>query len=172
MSERSGCSGKGLDAMYFQSPSKGKLSFEETYEDMMNYINQQANDQYKLIIGTDSHAYLDENTTFVTAIVVHRVGKGGRYYFYKKKERYMGSLRQRIFFEASLSLDTASRLTEMLSENGMAELNIEIHLDIGEKGETREIIKEVVGMVMGSGYLARIKPDSYGASKVADKYTR
>jgi len=30
----------------------------------------------------------------------------------------------------------------------------------------------VVGMVVGSGFDARIKPDSYGAMTVADKYTK
>lgn len=84
----------------------------------------------------------------------------------------MPSLRQRIYYETFLSLEVASRLTEKLAKNGHADLDIEIHLDVGEKGETREIIKEVVGMVIGSGYHARIKPDSYGATKVADRHTR
>jgi len=33
------------------------------------------------------------------------------------------------------------------------------------------MIKEVVGMVTGNGFTAKTKPDSYGASKVADKHT-
>lgn len=158
--------------MQFYSPSRGKLTFDDTFKDLVNYINQNPDEKYKLIIGTDSHAYLNEGVTFVTAIVIHRVGKGGRYYFQKQKRHYMESLRQRIYYEAFLSLDVASRLTGKLVENGHSELNIEIHLDVGEKGETRDIIKEVVGMVIGSGYHVRIKPDSYGATKVADKYTK
>ncbi len=158
--------------MSFYSPTKGNMSFDAVFEDMISYMNQNYQETYKLIIGSDSHAYLDEGITFVTAIVIHRVGKGGRYYFTKQKKRFMESIRQRIFYETSLSLEVASRLTENLSNNGYADLNIEIHLDIGEKGETREIIREVVGMVIGSGYDARIKPDSYGATKVADKYTK
>jgi len=158
--------------MFFYSPSKGKLTFNATFNDIMSYIEEQPDENYKLIIGTDSHAFLNDNVTFVTAIIIHRLGKGGRYYFQKHKQQYMESLRHRIYFEASLSLEFASRLTEKLSQSGHSEMNIEIHLDIGEKGETREIIKEIVGMVIGSGYDARIKPESYGASKVADKYTR
>ncbi len=129
-------------------------------------------DQYKLIIGTDSQATYEEKVCFVTAVIIHRVGKGGRYYFYKHTQKYLGSLRQRIYYETYLSLEVASRLTAKMAENGESNLNIEIHLDVGEKGDTREIIKEVVGMVIGSGYAACIKPDSYGASKVADKYTK
>ncbi|HRU32970.1 MAG TPA: ribonuclease H-like YkuK family protein, partial [bacterium] len=47
-----------------------------------------------------------------------------------------------------------------------------IHVDIGMKGETRQLIKEVVGMITSSGYSAKIKPESFGASKVADKHSK
>ena len=157
--------------MYFFSPSRGRMGFEDVFHDLINYIGSQPEANYKLIIGTDSHAYFGECVVFVTAIVVHRVGKGGRYFFQKQRRPFMVSLRQRIYYETFLSLEVASRLTKKLAENGHAELNIEIHLDVGEKGDTREMIKEVVGMVIGSGYSACIKPDSYGASNVADRFT-
>lgn len=123
-----------------------------------------------MIIGSDSQ--MRESAIFVTAIIIHRVGKGARYFFQKQKHRYMESLRQRIYYETCLSLEVASRLSGKLAENGYSAMNVEIHLDVGEKGETRDIIREVVGMVIGSGFDARIKPDSYGATKVADKYTK
>lgn len=154
----------------FISPTKGRLSFRETFNDIIAYIQELPNSQYRLIIGTDSQ--LREDTCFVTAIIVHRVGKGGRYYYCREKERIGKSLRQRIFYEASKSLGLASRLAERLAENGHADLNVEIHLDVGENGETKDLIREVVGMVTGTGFAARIKPDSYGASKVADKHTK
>ncbi|HHX50219.1 MAG TPA: hypothetical protein GX711_02130, partial [Clostridia bacterium] len=72
----------------------------------------------------------------------------------------------------SLSLDTASKLAERFSENGQHDLDVEIHLDIGPNGSTKELIREIVGMVVGNGFEAKIKPDSPGASKVADKYTK
>ncbi len=158
--------------MYFQSPSKGRLTLEETFFDIIHYIKEQPGEQYKLIIGTDSHTHYDTTVIFVTAVIVHRVGKGGRYFFRREKQRYLESLRQRIFFETSLSLDVASQFSALLAENGHSLLNVEIHLDVGERGDTKELIREVVGMVIGSGFDARIKPDSYGATKVADKYTK
>ena len=102
---------------------------------------------------------------------MHREGKGGRFFYTRKWEEYTHSLRQRIFYEASLSLNVASLFTEKLAESGH-ELNMEIHLDVGNNGATKTLVKEVVGMVNGSGYLCRIKPDSYGASSVADRYTK
>ena len=158
--------------MLFCSPSKGELSFDDVFCDLIDYTGNHPEDKYKLIIGTDSHALIKEYVVFVTAIIAHRIGKGGRFYLHKQKTRYMESLRQRIYYETFLSLEVATRLTEKLAENGHCEMNVEIHLDVGERGETREIIKEVVGMVIGSGYDARIKPDSYGATTVADRFTR
>ncbi len=158
--------------MLFNSPSRGELTFQDVFCDLVKYTGTHPEDNYNLIIGTDSQALLNENVVFVTAIVVHRIGKGGRFYYHKQKTRHMESLRQRIYYETFLSLDVATRLTEKLAQNGYSELNVEIHLDVGEKGETRDMIKEVVGMVIGSGYDARIKPDSYGATTVADRYTR
>ncbi len=158
--------------MYFTSPTMGQVSFQELFEDLVIYTNEYPDDNYKLIIGTDSHSFLNESVIFVTAVVVHRVGKGGRFYYHKQKTRYMQSLRQRIYYETSLSLEVATRLTGQLAQSRDCRLNVEIHLDVGEKGETRSIIKEVVGMVIGSGYEARIKPYSFGATTVADRFTK
>lgn len=156
--------------MYFISPTKGVMSFERMYDDVAQYIKDSPNDEYKLIIGTDSHT--KDDVTFVTAVVVHRKGKGAKYYYTKHRDRKMPSLRQRIYYETSLSLHVASRLAEMIAKNGTAHLNVEIHLDVGQAGDTKDLIREVVGMVMGSGFDAKIKPDSYGASKVADKHSK
>ena len=60
------------------------------------------------------------------------------------------------------------RLTRKL--NGEKYL-LEIHIDVGEQGPTREMIKEVVGMVNGNGFEARTKPEAFGACCVADKHT-
>ncbi len=158
--------------MFFTSPSMGQITFQELFDDLVGYTNEHPDDSYKLIIGTDSHSFLNESVIFVTAVVVHRVGKGGRFYYHKQKTRYMESLRQRIYYETFLSLEVATRMTEQLARNGESRLNVEIHLDVGEKGETRDIIKEVVGIVIGSGYQAFIKPDSYGATTVADRFTK
>jgi predicted RNase H-related nuclease YkuK (DUF458 family) len=59
-----------------------------------------------------------------------------------------------------------------LEASNVADLDVEIHVDVGQQGETRALIREIVGMVTGSGYRARIKPESFGASSVADKFTK
>lgn len=155
---------------YFISPTKGRLSAEEVFKDIMEFIEGSPEAQYKVIIGSDSQARF--NTCFVTAIIIHKVGKGARYYYRRKYHRKITSLRQKIFYETALSLEVASFIAQQLATHGHPELNVEIHLDIGPHGETKELIREIVGMVVGSGFAAKIKPYSCGASKVADRYTK
>lgn len=157
-------------AMEFVSPTIGKLSFEQMFAALTGYMDEEPDQQYHLIIGTDS--LLSDQTCFVTAIIAHRVGHGGRYFYRKMFNRKMDSLRQRILFETSLSLETAGLLSAELARNGHSELPLEIHLDVGPNGDTKRIVREVIGMVTGSGYMAVTKPDAYGASKVADKHSK
>lgn len=155
--------------MLFTSPTQGPMDFESVFDDILAFVRQGG--ACKLIVGTDSQTTRDE-VLFVTAIVVHRIGKGARFYYQKQHHRRMRSLRQRIFFETSLSLGVAGRLADRLARTGAEIDNVEIHLDIGPNGKTSELIREIVGMVTGSGFAAKIKPNSYGASKVADKFTK
>jgi len=159
-----------LDDGRFHSPTKGPLTFDQMVEDLLAFMADDPGGSYRLIVGTDSQNRTD--LCFVTAIIVHRRGKGARFYYRKRRHHRMRSLRQRIFYEAALSLSTAERLAQRLAASGASGLNVEIHLDIGERGETRELIRDVVGMIAGSGFHAEIKPNSYGASKVADRYTK
>lgn len=154
----------------FLSPTFGRLSFEEMFARLVDYINEDSTQRYNLIIGTDS--FLSTETVFVSAVIAHRVGHGGRYFYSKSRRRKMDNLRQRIFYEATMSIELASAVMKKLNENGFKKLPLEIHLDIGDNGDTKEIVREVVGMVTGSGYAAVTKPDSYGASKVADRHSK
>lgn len=156
--------------MFFISPSMGRLSFLEMMADIYRYIKGLPSSSYKIIVGTDS--MVRDSTCFISAVVVHRLGKGARYYYRKKTHRKIKSLRQKIFYETSLSLELGGQIAKQFSENGYSEMPVEIHIDVGTQGETRDLIKEVVGMVTGSGFQAKIKPDAYGASCVADKHTK
>ncbi|GAB6274318.1 MAG: ribonuclease H-like YkuK family protein [Peptococcaceae bacterium] len=156
--------------MYFASPTKGKLSFEEMMADIAGYITGLPTSAYKVIIGSDSQ--VRQETCFVTAIIVHRIGKGGRYYYRKKIQRKIKSLRQKIFYETAQSLEIGAMVTKYFAEGGLDDTEVEIHIDVSKHGETKDLIREVVGMVIGSGFQAKIKPEAFGASVVADKHTK
>lgn len=158
--------------MYFTSPTYGKVSVEQLTQHIHAYLHEDPKATYRIVIGTDSQTSR-KGTQFVTAFIMHRVGKGARFFFQKSKQRRpIHNLQHRIYKETELSLNLmeqlkASGITELLSE-----WPIEIHLDIGKEGDTRKLIQEVVGWVTAVGYVVRIKPDAYGASSVADKYTK
>lgn len=155
--------------MYFISPTKGRLSMEEMLQDISDFIVAHPRDTYRLTIGTDSQP--GEITCFVTAVIIHREGKGARFYYTKKHQKHQTSFRQRIFSEASQSLSLAGSIIDFFAVFS-SRLTVEIHLDVGEQGKTRELIQQVVAMVNTSGFLARVKPLSYAASKVADRFTK
>lgn len=156
--------------VYFISPTKGRLTFDDMMADIAGYITGLPTSSYKVIIGSDSQVKTE--TCFITAIVVHRLGKGARYYYRKKVQRKIKSLRQKIFYETALSLEVGGMVAKYLAESGLDDLEVEIHIDVGKQGDTRDLIREVVGMVTGSGFQAKIKPDAYAASSVADKHTK
>lgn len=154
----------------FYNPHAGVLTFEDVVATIVEEMEEDPKARYELLIGTDSSSG-SEQLDFVSAIVIHKIGKGGRYFWTRSRERNIPSLRQKIWREAWLSFELAQRLLECLSAFSLLQFNLEIHVDIGENGRTKEMIDEVVGMIIGSGFSVRIKPQAYAASSVADKYT-
>lgn len=154
----------------FQSPTYGTLTLEQIREKITGFMSACSESKYLIVIGSDSQPK-DREADFVSAIIVHRIGQGAIYFWQReiKKKKYV--LRERIYEEATLSLSLADRFLDVCKTNGIHKYDLEIHVDIGQMGETRNIINEVVGMIRGSGYNVKIKPDSYGASKVADRHT-
>lgn len=163
----------------FQSITHGNLDITEIIFIIKLFLEEKPMAEYSLIIGSDSQEKLDTKTgkryiNVVTAILVHRKGFGGKYFWHKKENQIVHSLRDKIYKETLSSLDFARTfvplLRDSLDENS-PKYNLEIHVDVGEHGDTREMIKEVVGMVTGNGFVAKTKPESYGATYVADRYT-
>lgn len=159
-----------MGPLYFISPTKGKMDIDKMFEDIMEFVEGDRQSNYKLMVGTDSQP--GKSVCFVTAVIIYREGKGARYYYRKFYNKKVLSLRQRIFMEATYSIEIANQLFEKINQTDKKDINIQIHLDVGENGKTRDIIKEVVNMVLGCGFEAQVKPASYGASKVADKHTK
>lgn len=155
----------------FRSPTFGPLNFDQVIEKLLNYISLEPGLEYELIIGTDSMLGSRHEAEFVSAIVVHRKHRGGIYFWAKRHEVAMHTLRQRIFEEALLSLHLAEQLIEKLKQKDILEFKLTIHVDIGPNGATKQMLHEIVGMIKGNGFDVKTKPDSYGASSVADRHT-
>ena len=161
-----------------ESITHGQLKIYEATTIIKMFLEEDPIADYSLVIGTDSHeknSAKDGNKTIslVTAILVHRRGFGGKYFWKRKELKNIHNLREKIYAETMSSINFASIFVPLLKKtlNGkIPKYNLEIHIDVGEHGDTRDMIKEVVGMVVGSGYIAKTKPDAYGATYVADKH--
>lgn len=159
----------------FFNPTQGKLTTDEVVDALVAFMDEEPDYFYRLVVGTDSKSgrlTKAKSLPFVSAIVIHRKGKGGRYFWQKKRVEKIASLRDKIYTETLLSIQLAEKLVPRLTQrlNGQR-YRLEIHIDVGDVGPTREMIKEVVGMVNGNGFTAKTKPESYGASCIADKHT-
>ena len=164
-----------MNELLFISPTKGLLSISQVVREVSSFVDEDPTRFYILVIGTDSQTRKVNGKAeidFVTAIVVHRKGRGARYFWKKEKVFRKPVLREKIYTETSMSLDLAHNIVPMLrKEISAVKYDFEIHIDVGPIGPTRDMIKEVVGMVNGYGFTAKTKPESWGASSVADKHT-
>ena len=160
---------------HFVSPTKGQVSVDEMVSLISTFVKEDPAKFYRLVIGTDSQARSVDGKheiDYVTAIIIHRTGRGARYFWKKQKEQKVPHLRDKIYTETLMSLAVAQELVPTLREAiSPAKYDMEIHIDVGPLGPTREMIREVVGMVNGNGFTAKTKPERWGASSVADKHT-
>lgn len=153
----------------FNSPTYGKLTWEEVLAKVTWFLELDKNASYDVIIGTDSEA-VNGDADFVSAIIVHKKGRGGVYFWGRQNVKNLFSLKERIWHEATISLVMAQNLVDDFAKIGLFGLNLEIHVDIGPNGKTRELISDIVGMIRASGFRVATKPTSWGASHVADRH--
>ncbi len=153
----------------YKSASGKTLTKKQLIQEIINFMRADKQRLYRISIGTDSEDRLNE-ADFAVAIVVHRVGRGGRYFWRRKTFPKFHTLRDRVIQEALLSLETAREILTTLKTYQVPKFDFEVHVDIGEKGETKEMIQEVLGMIRAYHFQPKIKPESYTASNVADRH--
>ncbi|MBU3918313.1 ribonuclease H-like YkuK family protein [Patescibacteria group bacterium] len=161
----------------FFNPTKGNISFNQMLDEIFSYIKEEPKYDYEIIVGCDSSS--SEEPSFPIAIVVLRKGAGGRFFLKKVKyhKRKFYNLHERILEEVWLSCRLALELRDIINKrvNKMVSpLKYEfeyIHADVGSSGATKDMIREVVGLIKGNGFEAKIKPEAYVASIVADRFS-
>jgi predicted RNase H-related nuclease YkuK (DUF458 family) len=155
--------------MTFHSPTKGKQTFNQMIDAIVEFVATDLDKGYSLMVGSDSE--MSTETHFITAIVLHRHGRGAKYFWSETVKPRYATLRERIWQEAIFSITVARSIVEELAKREINNNNIEIHVDIGEKGPTKTLIQEITGYVRGNGFAVHIKPESCAASAVADRLT-
>ncbi|GIW62378.1 MAG: hypothetical protein KatS3mg090_0204 [Patescibacteria group bacterium] len=157
--------------LYFYSQRFGKLNLDEVKSKIIEFLHLDKKSKYSFIIGSDSQRIGKDKYFFVSALIVHRVGSGAIYFYQKKIINQKMSLKTRIYNEALLSLQMAEKFLEIFKQNGFDKFDFQIHLDIGNQGETKSLVSEITTLIQSSGYNFQIKPNAPAASKVADKHT-
>lgn len=160
------------------SPTYGKCTDQQLADIVLKYVrkNIQTSEGFNIIIGTDSQNFSD--TKVVVVLVVQNIGKGGIFFYDITRVHRIDSIRQKLFFEANLSLQYANRLLhriedEILKNELMCDkINFCIHVDAGRKGKTNALIPEITSWINACGYQCEVKPNSFAASSVADKLSK
>ncbi len=159
----------------FYNPTRGNLKIDQVAEEILGYIGDKPEKFYDIIVGCDSSS--GETPNFPVAVVILRVGEGGRFFLkkisYKNRKFYNWKTRilEEVFLSCELALFLRESLEKKLKDTSFNYQFRYIHADIGENGDTREMIKEVTGLIRGNGFEPKIKPESYAASTVADRYS-
>ena len=152
-----------------KSITYGEVSFGRMCRLIRDYINKEKDAQYCITVGTDSQNF--DFTKTVVVVVVWKVGNGGIFFYDVRKVTKINNIRQKIFFETSLSLEMARKLADTL-ENAAVKCDIDIHVDAGDDGPSSKIIPEIVGWVKSCGFECKTKPESYAASSIANRYSK
>ena len=158
----------------FYNPTRGNLKTSQVIEEILGYMSDKPEEFYDIIVGCDSSS--GEEPHFPVAVVILRKGEGGRFFLKKigYKNRKFYNWKTRVLEEVLLSCELALFLRENVENKlKVASFNYQfryIHADIGENGQTKDMIKEVIGLIRGNGFEPKIKPEAYVASTVADRY--
>ena len=168
-----------FNKLKFYNPTCGNLNFNQVVREVFNYISEQKELDYEIVVGCDSSS--EKKPNFPVALVILRKGFGGRFFLakinYPESEKRFYTIRDRILEEVYLSCEIALLFKEALKQRTekkgeLANYQFEyIHADVGSSGKTKDMIKEVVGLIKSNGFSAKIKPESFAASIVADRFS-
>ena len=121
----------------------------------------------KVCIGSDSQVR-GGNVEYATVIVFLREKKGGFMFIQNSRENRKMSLRERMIFEVSKSIEVAYALCDLLDKYDVA---LEVHADINTDPlfESNTALKEAMGYILSMGFVFKAKPDAFARSSCADK---
>lgn len=160
-----------------QSPTLGTVTLKQVAEAIQARTIFANPSEYHLMIGTDSQNF--DKTKVVVVIALHHVGKGGIFFYEVSHVRRINNIGQKLIYETQLSLDFTEKLIkefDMLKEETgfdySQHMSIGIHVDAGQNGPSKQVIPEIVGWIKSCGYDVIVKPDSWAACSIANKYSK
>ena len=167
---------KEVMAAVWKTPgTKESFSTSEVFTQIKNFVKDPnySGYQHDIAVGSDSQM-IGQKFQFISVISVHRVGKGGLYFFskdYVPRERFpVGIQKLRMFDEVARSCAVGQEIKNTIS------LSPEIHIDASpphKKEEfTSKFSEQLRGYVQSYGFTCMLKPESYVAHAIADRHTK
>ncbi|WP_244226590.1 ribonuclease H-like YkuK family protein [Paenibacillus protaetiae] len=175
------------EELSFQNLSEKRLSLYDVMDRILHFMASDPHSSYQFVIGTDSQVF-NGYTKFITGIIMRRIGKGAwACYRQVVVPREFTSIKEKLMYETALSQEVAyyftrdggvRRMEEFLLPYVYQGASLELFIDIDAGTEpivnkTSLYVQELVDQVHGMGiYEPRVKPDAYGASSYANRYTK
>jgi predicted RNase H-related nuclease YkuK (DUF458 family) len=135
--------------------------------DILRFVQDASRDGQAVHIGTDS-MQSGRHTQFVTVVVILTPNKGGRVAYRRQVLPRIKSLRERLLKEVWESVDLGLQCSPLVA----GELTVHIDANPIVKHKSSAYVQELVGLVVGQGFRALIKPDAWAASHCADHIVR
>ena len=136
--------------------------------DVMSTVEQLMDRGRVVHIGTDAQKSM-RRMEFVTVICVLDPGKGGRVFYTRQFSEKEMTLFDKLSTETWMSLELALKMN---AEFNLPEDKKRIWVHVDANPDTRydssNYVKQLAGMVAGSGFPVLVKPDAWCASHVAD----
>lgn len=135
--------------------------------DVLGFVREGSKDGQAVHIGTDS-LQTGRFTQFVTVVVILTPRKGGRVAYRREVAPRITSLRERLLKEVWKSVDLGLQFSPIVK----GELTVHIDANPVVAHKSSAYVQELVGLVVGQGFKALIKPESWAASHAADHVVR
>jgi hypothetical protein len=144
-----------------------KTLSEVKIPDILQFVKDASRDGQAVHVGTDS-LQRGRLTEFVTVVVILTPRKGGRVAYRREVVSRIPSLRERLLMEVWKSVDLGLQFSPLVR----GELSVHIDANPVVKHKSSAYVQELVSLVVGQGFKALIKPDSWAASHAADHVAR
>ncbi len=144
-----------------------KTLHEVRIPDILEFVREASNAGQAVHIGTDS-LQSGRFTQFVTVVVILTPRRGGRVAYRREIVSRITSLRERLLKEVWKSVDLG------LAVSPIVKGDLTVHIDANPvvAYKSSQYVQELVGLVVGQGFKALIKPESWAASHAADHVVR
>ena len=156
-----------LRHLFMREVTMWKTLNEVKITDILQFVRDASRDGQAVHIGTDS-LQSGRVTQFVTVVVILTPRKGGRVAYRRETVPRITSLRERLLKEVWRSVDLGLQFSPIVR----GDLTVHIDANPVVAHKSSQHVQELVGLVVGQGFKALIKPESWAASHAADHVVR